>query len=384
MTNRPKTSGTPPTPANLAALAFVREKAVREHRRAIVRAQAALGAVSDVAELCAAVRRVGVVTLNFHPDRLLADGRSVAEALYEEGAYRNQFESGISNGGLAPFQGSFRDGWEKAMFGGAYHAAGVQNWERPKYGGLNLMNLSNGACPRFGSCHLRLTEAALDRCTFFFGDSAGSPNDGGVIDAFESVVAGLLESLARNPEALGRCDVTLPGFVDAALRAGSPDELLPPAQSHELDNYIETQVHGAVALHEDVAALVIDPSFAGAETGEVLIRAAERHDFPVEWNAGLTLTVADIPTEVPSGDPRRWRSFCAEGRAARLGARVAASYARDGKHLDAAAIGQAAASVVRHPSGWQEWGPTADALTCLKDLWLILVFYGKPASNPAD
>nr|WP_240944286.1 DUF3626 domain-containing protein [Micromonospora thermarum] len=61
------------------------------------------------------------------------------------------------------------------MFGGAYQAAGVRPADRPKYGGLNLLDHPDGACPRFGSCHLRLRPEALARSTFTFGDSHLDP-----------------------------------------------------------------------------------------------------------------------------------------------------------------------------------------------------------------
>jgi hypothetical protein len=70
-----------------AALAHARARALRHrahHRERIARLvdpDLAVRAVCDAA----------VVTLNFHPDRLLPDGRTVAEGLLEDGAYRNQF-----------------------------------------------------------------------------------------------------------------------------------------------------------------------------------------------------------------------------------------------------------------------------------------------------
>jgi hypothetical protein len=60
------------------------------------------------------------VTVNFHPDRLLADGRTVAEHLAAEGVYRSQFETGISNGGLTAYPGGDRDRWDTRMFPGVY------------------------------------------------------------------------------------------------------------------------------------------------------------------------------------------------------------------------------------------------------------------------
>jgi hypothetical protein len=92
--------------ANRRALAYARERAQRDCPR-----------ISDP-ELLAAVRDAAV-TLNFHPDRLLADGRRVDEALLEEGVYRSQFETRISGGGLTAYPGGDRDRWERDLFGGA-------------------------------------------------------------------------------------------------------------------------------------------------------------------------------------------------------------------------------------------------------------------------
>jgi Protein of unknown function (DUF3626) len=95
-----------------AALAHARARALRDrarHRERIAR-------FADPDAVVGAVRAAAAVTLNFHPDRRLADGRSVAEGLLEDGRYRSQFETAISNGGL----GGPRLGWEAAMFGGAY------------------------------------------------------------------------------------------------------------------------------------------------------------------------------------------------------------------------------------------------------------------------
>ena len=122
--------------ANRRALAYARERAQRDRPR-----------ISDP-DVLAAVREAAV-TLNFHPGRLLADGRTVAEALLEEGVYRSQFETRISGGGLTAYPGGDRDRWEHDLFGGAYHGAPAA--ERPRYGGLNLLRHRNGACPGCGS-----------------------------------------------------------------------------------------------------------------------------------------------------------------------------------------------------------------------------------------
>ena len=96
---------------------------------------------------------------------------------------------------------------------------------------------------------------------------------------------------------------------------------------------------------------------------------------------GFILAAADVPRDAPDGGGAalpRWRAFCARGRAARLAARVIEDYSPDRRHLDAAAIGRAAVAAARTPEQWQEWGSAREMQQCLKDLWLILVAYGRP------
>jgi hypothetical protein len=282
-----------------AALAHARARALRDrahHRERIAR-------LIDPGIAVRAVRGAAVVTLNFHPDRLLADGRTVAEGLLEDGAYRNQFETGISNGAL----GGPRPGWEAAMFAGAYAAAPQ---EGPKYGGLNLMRHFNGACAGFGSCHLRLRPAALERTTFIFGDSVAEPADIAVIDALEPVVAPLVERIAATGIALGRT-CTLEQFVRGEIA---------PAMNHDLYDYIEAHVHGPLVL-TDVEALVIDPAFAGTPTGDALAAAAKRYGFALEAHAGCALAVESIPDEFPG--EYVWQEFCSGGRARAIAERIA-------------------------------------------------------------
>ncbi len=352
------------TGAQRAALAHVRATA-RQHRDAAAAriAAVAAGAAYDVDALVAGIRAHGRVTFNFHPDRLLADGRTVAAALLDDGRYRSQFETRISNGGLTAYAGGQRDLWERRMFGGAYQAPGVTPGERPKYGGLNLMRHPDGASPRFGSCHLRLRAEVLDRCTFCFGDSYVDPDDVGTVDAFDSVLASLLESAHVAGSALGLPGVDPAALVEALLHPPPPSGL--PGRS--LDDYVETQVHGAVDLATDVEAVVLDPAFRDTATGEILAGVARRYDVAVEWHAGFVLAVG----EVPAGFRGPAIPVLAE--------RIHRQYATAGDRIDAALIGRAAASVVTEPDRWRDWGSPAEALQHLKQLWHVLVAFGSPA-----
>ncbi|MEU6078356.1 DUF3626 domain-containing protein [Micromonospora sp. NPDC047074] len=357
----------PLEPAQRAALAHVRATALRERPAAlaaVARALAGSGVSHQPERLIAAIGRHGRLTVNFHPDRLRADGRTVADALAAEGVYRSQFETGISNGGLTAFPGGDRDRWEETLFGGAYQSPGVRPGDRPKYGGLNLLDHPDGACPRFGSCHLRLRPEVLARATFCFGDSHLGPRELGTLDVFEPVLAALLAATDGTGVSLG-----VPGDVVTLVRAllrRREAGWASGAAGRALDDYIEAQVHGELSLARDVEALVVDPSFEGTEAGATLAGLARRHGFALHWHAGFTLPVDRIDPDFrgPAIPP--------------LAARVHAEFAQPGEPVDAALIGRAAVSVVTEPSRWADRGPTEVTLQHLKQLWHVLVRFGTP------
>ncbi|MFC8830323.1 DUF3626 domain-containing protein [Streptomyces sp. NPDC057137] len=343
----------PPVPPTLlsaaqrAALHHVRTRAAAGHGAALTRIEAALGGPVDVEALVAPIRDHARVTLNFHPDRFVAGGPTVAESLARDGRYRSQYETGLSNGSRTAHPGGARDGWEERLFGGAYHR-GATRGERPKYGALDLYGHPDGASPRFGSCHVRLRPEVGARATYCHGDSHLGPADIGTIDAFSPVLAGLLAESPNAVEAVGRLPYTVIGHEPG----------------RKLDEYVEAQVHGDIDLARDAEALVVDPSFRGTDTGRLLAVTARRCGIALEWHAGFVLA----PDEVD-----------AEFRGAVMvpfAARVCRSYGRDGI-LDAEVLGRAAASVVREPGAWARWGTRDEVLQYVKQLWHVLVRFGR-------
>lgn len=184
------------------------------------------------------------------------------------------------------------------MWGDAYSGGTSLASERPRYGGLNLTNYADGACPRFGSCHLRLRVQALAWCSFTFGDSTGAPDDVGAARVFEPIVAGLLEAVERTGTMLGRPTVGTEDATElliATVRSGIFDD---GQLGRSLDDYVEAQIHGPVELGRDVDAIVIDPSFASTNTGHVLESLSERYGPSVHWHANLEwppVTCPQIP-----------------------------------------------------------------------------------------
>jgi hypothetical protein len=275
------------------------------------------------------------VTVNFHPYRLVAGGRSVAQCLAAEGVYRNQFETGISNGGI----GDFRDRWEQRMFPGCYSGRSG----RPVYGGWNLAGWPDGAAPRFGSCHLVLASHVAQRATFSHGDSVTEPAVVGTAATFGAVWQALLDEVAATGRAL-HLPAASPGRWVAAL--GEPRT----AAGRALDGYVEAQIHGGLTLGGDVTAIVVDPAFRGTPYEGLLAATG----VPLRWAPGFRLPAAAFPADLrgPEVPP------LARAVAERFGRPV----------LDAEVLGRAAAE------------PGAP-LQLIKYLWHILVILGEPAAG---
>ncbi len=265
------------------------------------------------------------ITLNFHPDRGSASD-TVVDRLAREGIYRNQFETGTSNGGLTAHPGGDRFRWESRIFGGAYDDAPAS--ERPRYGALNHRRRGVGGAVRFGSSHLRLAEHVLDRATFCFPDSFREPADFGTAGRFDLLRMSAAFDLA------------------AAACASEREEA---EQGGILDDYVEAHVHGVVALAEDVEAVVLDPSYRGTEVEA----AAARLGVQVEWHEGRVLTVEELGRRRHYRDPDAYD----------LGLAVA----REGL-LDAAVIGEAARTGLHHPQS-------------LKQVWHLTARFGRPVHD---
>lgn len=325
-----------------------------------------------------AVRHHARVVLHFHPDRVGVKPMTVAEALLEDGLYRNQFETGISNGGLTPFLGGPRDAWERTLFGGAYHGPESSIAERPKYGALELIRYPDGPWPRFGSSYLVLHADVSRRTTFTFSGSE-QPDAAerlGTLDWMEGVLVPLLAEVASGKGApvpwppfvaptLGVKNLSVPGLLERLSKDLAQPRADPASGSagRVLDSGIEAQVHGPIDVARDVERLVADPSFAGTPTGDCLSELCRKHAIALDWHVGFRLPVLDVPDDF-------------RGPAIpKLARRVATNGV-----IDAAAIGAAQMSLRFRPGEWRHWGPPEETLQHLKQLWHVLVHYGAPVA----
>lgn len=306
------------------------------------------------------------IGLHFHPDRPDSTLKTVAEALFEQGIYKSQFETGLSNGSVSAYTGGERDLWEKKIFGGAYQLEGTSTNQRPKYGALNLMLHPDGPAPRFGSCYFLLSPLVSNRSTYTYLDSHQNPKEKGTYEEFNFILAALLEEVFVRECAIGERNLTPVKLVNHLL-----DNLKSPFKYPEnkelnrnLNHYIEAQVHGDISLKEDVEVLVADPSFRNTFVGNILEQICLKYSIDLYWHRGFELMVDEVPSD--------FRGPSMPSLAKRIAQK---------NYINANIIGTAVMNLKLNPEAWSDRGNYNEVLQELKLLWHVLVRYGKPFGN---
>ncbi|KFZ39060.1 hypothetical protein HR45_01285 [Shewanella mangrovi] len=345
----------------MGAIEFIRQQA-------LARREAALALIRNVQQMSAiATPRLnhglvnlgefGRIAFHFHPDRLDSRGWPVVMGLLNDGVYRTQFETRLSNGKLSPQLGGNRDHWENQQFGDCY--IGARN--RPKYGSLDIGLHQSGPSARFGSCYLLSTPQLMEQCTFCYLDSCREPKERGTLACFEDVFAALFNESFERDTALGRYPMRPAALVEY-LCEQLPDnvnERFARPMSGDLDHYIEAQYHGELRLERDISHLVADPCYRGSEIESLMQQLCQRYNLQLCWHQGYRMALADVPDDF---------------RGAQMPA-LAARVANDG-YFTAADIGVAAASVSKQPVNWREFGGQGEVMQQLKLLWHVLVRFG--------
>jgi hypothetical protein len=302
------------------------------------------------------------IGIHFHPDRPDSSGKTIAEALLEQGKYKSQFETGLSNGSVTAYPGGQRDLWENKIFEGAYQTEGTTNEDRPKYGALNLMMHPDGPSPRFGSCYLLLSPDVSYRSTYTYLDSHQNPKEKGTYEEFDLILAALLEETFTREYAIGEKELTPRGLVNHLLNLEvCMTNPIKKEASRNLNHYIEAQIHCDISLKEHVEVLVADPSYKGTSVGKTLGELCHRYSINLRWHMGFQLLVEEVPLDF------RGPSMPS------LAKRIAQN-----NYINAKVIGDAVMDLWRHPKSWSDRGTPNEVLQELKLLWHVLVRYGHP------
>lgn len=296
------------------------------------------------------------VTLNFHPDRLCAQGCTVIEGLAEQGRYLSQYSTGTTNGSRSARVGGARHAWEQQLFGGAYPDAAL---DRPKYGALNALNYLDGASMRFGSCYIELKAQALERCTFCYGDSSDEPEALCTADAFGCVAAALMRDVERHKRLLNQCVSTAQEALAMLMRAQSG----PGRLGRNLDFCIEAHVHGEVSLARDVAALCLDGSYRDAPLRAQAEALCARNGIALRWIPERRVRAAEVDG-----------LFRGPG-IVKLARRVDELCGGSG-WISARELGEAARDSARCAERWRDIGGPDELFQYFKQLWHYVGYFG--------
>jgi hypothetical protein len=194
-------------------------------------------------------------------------------------------------------------------------------------------------------------------------DSHQDPREKGTYDAFDFILAALLEEVFTRDFALGEKNLTPTKLVQEVFYQLDKDlknQVRTKTPSRNLNHYIEAQVHGEISLKEDVDVLVADPSFKGTPIGQVLEDLCLQYSIELYWHRGYVLPVDNVPFDF------RGPSMPSLAR------RIAQN-----NSINAQTIGTAVLDLKSNPTSWRDRGPNEEILQELKLLWHVLVKFGK-------
>lgn len=296
------------------------------------------------------------ITLNFHPDRISADGRIVLESMTVQGYYHSQFLTGTTNGSRTAFPGGERYEWEQRMFGGAYPETAC---DRPKYGALNVLAYADGASMRFGSCFISLSPAVARRCTYCYGDSSDSPKAICTADTFGCVVAELMRDVTSHRRLLNQCVSNEQEALAILMRRRVGPEHL----GRNLDFCIEAHIHGDISLASDVTALYLDRSYVATSVHAQAEALCMRYSIPLRWIPERSVR-ADAVDELFRGPgivklARKLDGSC-----------------RGVVRINAMLLGEASQDSVLNVQRWSDLGSADEVFQYFKQMWHYVGYFG--------
>jgi len=297
------------------------------------------------------------ITVNFHPDRLSNNGKTVMDNLLAQGQYLNQFHTGTTNGGTGINVGGNRFTWEQNMFFNTY----PQNSpERPKYGAINLFRYIDGASARFGSCFFTLKHEIKNRCTFAYGDSSTDPTVLCTSDTFISILASILEDVKQNNRLLDQVVAHQRTALAIMLDPGTDMKHI----GRNLDYCIETHIHGDISLADDVDSFYMDESFQGTNFSKLAEELCQKYEITLCWIPKRQIKVADI------GELFRGPKI------PMLARKIDSDFGHGKGIMNALLIGTASRDSLMRYEQWKDFGTESDIFMYFKQLWHTVAYLG--------
>ena len=130
-------------------------------------------------------------------------------------------------------------------------------------------------------------------------DSHQDPKEKGTYEEFDDILAALMTEIFLRDFAIGEKNLT-PLKILNHLLVNLEKPFQDPSNKepdHNLNHYIEAQVHGDISLKEDVEVLVADPSFKGTHIGRILEQICSEYSIDLYWHMGFALLVDEVPMD---------------------------------------------------------------------------------------
>lgn len=215
------------------------------------------------------------LTINLAPNVNVGDSEiSVFKSLQDDGRYKNLWERGgkrATNPKAPKRSPGFFLHKESKTFQSEYNR--TQARERPKYGALNPLKLSEGGAAVFGRGVLILKQEVKDRTTYVPRDSRFTQmNQVG----FQGAMAGCLA--AKQDDYLDQLMQVALGRSDQGRYVA---EKAPGAFTGS--NYIEAHIHGDINLATDLSGVALDRRYQGTRYAQDAEDFARHFNVPIEW-----------------------------------------------------------------------------------------------------
>jgi len=297
------------------------------------------------------------ITINFHPDRLSNNGKTIIENLFDQGQYYSQFRTGTTNGGRTAYIDGERFAWEQRLFCNAYPNNAI---ERPKYGALNIFRYLDGASARFGSCFFVLKNEITKRCTFSYGDSSTNPTTLCTSDTFICVLSELFKDVQQNNRLLNQVVSSNQETLAILLNDSNKMKNL----GRNLDYCIETHIHGDISLSKDVSCFYIDESFHQTAFAKLAELLCQKYEITLHWISKRQISVDEIGV------------FFRSPKIPIVARRIDSILGKNQGIINAALIGEASRDSLIHPEAWQDIGDESELFQYFKQLWHTVAYFG--------
>jgi len=182
----------------------------------------------------------------------------------------------------------------------------------------------------------------------------------GTSKEFYGIIRAVLESVAKKNKFLNKADFTIKDAIEYIL---SMQKDCITTIGRNLDDCIETHIHGNLSLSEDVESFYIDEYFIASDIEDLTKTLCERYEIKLCYIPKRQFPIDKID--------EKWKGPLARS----IAERIDEKFGKNGV-LNAALIGLASRDSVINPQDWLDLGVEYDLYQNFKYLWHYVAHFG--------